>query len=122
MLDFNQIRTLQAAATAETATSIPMLAEHQRLATELISSPEKCRVLAACFPSDPMAAYQLPELARWASSRDKSRDFTRELGMEFDGLASRGFSGEYVSLPHACAALARLMVEPRRDLCIIATA
>lgn len=44
------------------------------------------------------------------------------IDQSFDCMATRGFDGAYVSLPHAVTALARQSVQPTKDLCVVATA
>ena len=44
------------------------------------------------------------------------------LGPHFDFLTNGEYGGAHVSLPHACNAMLRRTVQPRRDVCIVATA
>ena len=46
----------------------------------------------------------------------------RNLDTSFDSLASVGFDGSYVSLPHAVTVLAREAVKPSKRLSVVATA
>jgi hypothetical protein len=122
------------------------------LAQSLLESPNACRKLAELFPDDLFGTLGLPALADWVARRNtratpilpttgwlrrhlmfKPKPKAKEppvspppgritLGTELDRLAALGRDGQYVSFPHACTAIARRAVEPRRDVCIVATA
>ena len=119
------------------------------LARALLASPEARQKLRELFPNDLLGNLGLPSLAVFLKAREESAlppkpkglqepplvlepsaivtPAAREtgsitLGTELDRLAKLGFAGEYVSFPHACTVMARRSVEPRRDVCIIATA
>jgi hypothetical protein len=96
------------------------------LAQTLVGSAQACRKLAQMFPGDLIATLGLPSLATWIAWRSASmgelQNWRMTLGAEADGLADLGMEPDYISFPYACAALARRAVEPRRDVCLIATA
>lgn len=121
-------------------------------AEALANSPKLARRVADMFPNDPLGRFGIAELSEWITARNgtpsagpvprhtrfhlpwrRSRSIAlaetppapngpRNLDTAFDSLASIGFDGSYVSLPHAVTVLARQAVRPSKRLCIVATA
>ncbi len=101
------------------------LAELEQLASAMLDDPRLAARLAAMMPDDIWAAEGLPSLREWLARRIASPEdeYPRKLGIpaRLDVLANAGL-GHHVSLGHACNALARRAVRPRRALCVIAAA
>ncbi len=116
----------EAAPILEAVARLAAPGELDALARALLAAPEACRKLARLFPQDLFATLGLPSLAAWAAGRDAAEgapeSWRMSLGAEADALATIGADGDGVSLPYAVNALARRSVEPRRDVCVIATA
>ena len=138
------------AAALQAVAHFASLSELRELSRVLMASPKDSRIFADLFPDEIMARHGLPALADWIARRDQPATTSprrkalgwlkgsasspavkpvpakapteQELSVDFDPLSTIGFTGDYVSLPHTATALARRMVVPRRDLCIVATA
>ena len=93
---------------------------------DLIGDRIKLNDFAAFFPNDPWAEKGLPAHCNFLESRGRPSGTTQPsigvIGPELDRLASDGSGGEYVSLPHRCAVVARRAVTPRKDLCLVTCA
>ena len=100
------------------------LAELQRAAEFIRDVPALSARLAQAMPADVFAAAALPELSRWLARREEAASSRRRLriGANLDFLADAGYGGVPVSIAHACNALARASVQPRREICLVATA
>jgi hypothetical protein len=117
------------------------LAELAALAKSLLADPSLLERLASVLSDDVWAGIGLPRLREWLAwrarsasngadrkpgSRRRAAPGTRPrklaIAEDLDFLAHAGFQGIHVSFGHACNALARRSVRPRRNVCAIATA
>lgn len=117
---------------------LPLLAlrDLEHLGKSLVVRPELLTRLAAVLSADVWARVALPALAGWLALRrseqatqspgqpvaSSCRLRTFRAGPELDFLADAGFFGRFASFGHACNAYSRASVEPRKDVCVLATA
>lgn len=105
------------------STLLPLLPREElvRAAGEVVAREDLATALAGLFPDDPWATRSLPSLRAWLQDRD-TRWRAQEVGTDLDGLWRAGPGDVAASSSEALTFAVRGTVEPRRRVCVVATA
>ncbi len=94
------------------------------LSSLIVKSDRALQDIAKLFPSDPWAKIALPRLAAWLNRRaagETSSPRFERVTQETNPVARDPSDPRIATIPYALNALARRKVQPRKDVCIVAT-